>query len=88
MRSGLRGVLAGGLALIVLQVLVTNPNAGRVASLLRVPGQIAVHFLDPSVPAIPDRRPTEGDDGPERLAPTRYPDPSRPPLVTNSTGGD
>ena len=60
MRSGIRGVLAGALTLIALEVVVQTPAAGRVAGLFAVPGQIARRFLDPSIPAIPDLRKKTG----------------------------
>lgn len=56
MRSGIRGVLAGALTLIALEVVVQTPAAGRVAGLFAVPGQIARRFLDPTIPAIPEIR--------------------------------
>jgi hypothetical protein len=99
--AGLRGVVVGALALIVLQVLVTAPNAGRLASLVRVPGDFAVRFLDPTIPAIPQRTEKDDDGGPFGLrrgglggleadpdAPRRrYPDPYRVPVSTTN-GGD
>ncbi len=51
-----RGVLAGMFGLVVLQVLVANPNAyGAVGGIFGVLGNGVRLFLDPTVPAIPDR---------------------------------
>lgn len=49
-------MLAGALCLTALQVVVTSKETSRLAGLLSVPGTIAEHFLNPNVPAIPDRR--------------------------------
>lgn len=59
MRSGVRGVLTGALGLVALQTLVQPGASGRVAGLFGVPARVARRFLDPTIPAIPDRR---GDD--------------------------
>lgn len=56
MRSGLRGVLTGALALVALHTLVQPGASGRVAGLFGVPAQLARRWLDPTVPAIPERR--------------------------------
>ncbi len=56
MRSGLRGVLVGALALVALQTAVQPGASGRLASLFGVPAAVARRFIDPTVPAIPDRR--------------------------------
>lgn len=103
-RSGVRGVLVGALTLIVLQALVSSPNAGKLADLFRVPGNVALRFLDPTIPAIPQR--DTGDEGPDgfrgragglsslKAKPgaegpvRRYPDPFRVPTTTSTGGGD
>jgi hypothetical protein len=51
-----RGIAAGVFGLIVLQVLVANPNAyGAVGGLATGVGKAVHWFLDPNTPAIPDR---------------------------------
>lgn len=52
---GWRGVLGGILALTALEVVVTTPYADRLGAFLTWPAAAARRFLDPSVPAIPDR---------------------------------
>jgi hypothetical protein len=54
--KGWRGVLGGALALVTLQVLVTSNQTSRLAGLFTVPADLAEQFLNPNVPAIPDRR--------------------------------
>lgn len=81
---GLRGVLSGALALVLLQVLVTS-GGGRVAGLFRVPAQIAERFLNPSLPAIPERRAEAQRGGDDRYPDPFTPRPSRPPI---EPGGD
>lgn len=53
---GWRGVLAGALALTALQVLVTSSRTDQIAGLFALPASWAERFLNPNVPAIPDRR--------------------------------
>jgi hypothetical protein len=49
-------IAAGVFSLIVLQVLVANPNAyGAVGGLATGVGNAVRWFLDPNTPAIPDR---------------------------------
>lgn len=83
---GLRGLLSGALALVFLQVVVQPDASGRLAGLLGVPAAIARRFIDPTIPAIPDRRPPDRDQPqPER----RYPDPFTPrPAGAPTQGGD
>lgn len=51
----MRGILAGALALIVLQVLVTNSRAsGAVGGVAAGAGKAVEWFLDANTPAIPD----------------------------------
>lgn len=45
-------LLSGVLALIVLEVLVTAPAAGRVSSLFALPGSWATKLIDPTVPLL------------------------------------
>jgi hypothetical protein len=50
---GWRGLLAGALALAMLQVVTSNPNAsGRVGGLLSGVGDLARRFMSPGVPAF------------------------------------
>lgn len=76
----MRGILAGALALVALHTLVSSGST-RIAPLFRVPGRVAVRFLDPTVPAIPDRRPDDEAGLRAGLGETtgagrrRYPDP-------------
>lgn len=57
--TGLRGVLAGSLALIALHTLVAYRGPSRRLAELAGPQGLAVRlverFLDPTVPGIPDR---------------------------------
>jgi hypothetical protein len=52
----MRGILAGALALIALEVLVSNRTAaGAVGGVFDLVARAARGFLSPDVPAIPDR---------------------------------
>lgn len=86
MRSGIRGVLAGALALIALQVAVQPGASGRIAGLFGVPAAIASRFIDPTLPAIPDLRPAvaSGVAVGNSAKPPGYPNPSTKPKI----GGD
>lgn len=97
MRSGIRGVLAGALALVTLQLLLQPFASNRIGGLAKVPGDIARRFIDPTIPAIPDRR--GGEEGPNLRSPKqaakagqqqdRYPDPfSRTVTPATAPGGD
>ena len=101
MRSGIRGVLAGALALVTMQTLVGTGASQRVSGLFAFPAAVARWVIDPTVPAIPGpakgmgrlpgggqglRGATTGAGGP---AP--YPSPWLPPSTrspTTATGGD
>jgi hypothetical protein len=89
--SGVRGILAGALALIALQVVVQAPASKRVAGLLGVPAAIAARFIDPRIPAIPERKapasatPAEADPwAPPKTTAGLPPN----PVPTSTTGGD
>lgn len=57
----MRGLFAGALALIALEVAVSTPAAaGRVGGLLGGAAALVRHLLDPTVPLIPDH----SGDGP------------------------
>jgi hypothetical protein len=61
-----RSVLAGALALIVLEIVVTSEQAsGRVGGFFAGVAAITNWFLDPGVPGIPDRTsaPTSASPG-------------------------
>ncbi len=91
MRSGIRGLLTGSLVLVALHTLVATGASGRVAGLLRVPGRIAVRFLDPTVPAIPERAAAGGEAPAAQARPStaRYPDPFRTGAPSSTaSGGD
>jgi hypothetical protein len=65
---GLRGLLTGALALIALETLTRNNASKRVSGLFTLPGAWAKRFLDPTVPAIPDRdRAERSGSGPSGL---------------------
>jgi hypothetical protein len=101
---GLRGILAGALALIGLQVLVQEGASSRVSGLFGVPAAIAQRFLNPYIPAIPDRAGTEQREALRAAASSsstgRYPDPWTAPQIgagglpatpvptSNASGGD
>lgn len=52
---GWRGIASGALALVVLSVVVTPAAASRVGGVADFVVTLARHFLDPTVPAIPER---------------------------------
>lgn len=52
---GWRGLLTGALALIVVSVVVTPEGSTRVGGAFDAITGIARRFLDPTVPAIPER---------------------------------
>lgn len=52
MARGWRGVAAGALTLVTLELLVQPSASGRVSSLFGLPGAWAQKFLDPTVPAF------------------------------------
>lgn len=84
---GLRGILAGALALVALQTVVATPAAGRIAGLFGVPAAIAERFISPAVPAIPER------NAKAAAAAEDEPSPWEPPRTTagrptSPTGGD
>jgi hypothetical protein len=58
MRGGhaLRGMVTAWLGLIVLQTVSTQGGSGRVAGAFADANALLKRALDPSVPAIPDRR--------------------------------
>lgn len=56
MRRGFRGVLAGALALIALEVLTQQAAANRVGGLFGEVASGVRRMLAPNIPAIPDRR--------------------------------
>lgn len=51
----LGGLLAGSLALIALEVIVTSGASGAIADLLAWPGQLAAAWMNPAVPLIAQR---------------------------------
>lgn len=92
MRSGIRGVLTGALALVALHTLVAPGASGRIAGLFSVPAAVARRFIDPTIPAIPDRR---GDEPAglsqglgERTPTRRYPNPFQTGAPSTAQGGD
>lgn len=52
----IRGVVAGVLALIALQVITSRGGSKNVTGLFGTAGSMVKRALDPSVPAIPDLR--------------------------------
>lgn len=89
-RSGIRGLAVGALALVALHTLVSTGASARVGGLLRVPGQIARRFLDPTIPAIPERPSTSTPaSGSAPSSTRRYPDPFRTGAPSSTAlGGD
>ena len=90
MGSGVRGILAGALALVALQAVVQAPASRRVAGLLGVPAAVAARFLDPRIPAIPERKaaaatPAEADPWAPPKTTAGLP---QNPVPTSTTGGD
>lgn len=77
-----RPIASGALSLIVLEVLVTSKQTGRVGSLLQLPAAWAQHLIDPHVAAIPDRSGggSPGSTPAPAPAPTVY---SLPPSTSN-----
>jgi hypothetical protein len=49
-----RGIISGSIALIVLQVLLSSPQTGRLAGLFAIPADLARRLIDPDIPAIPN----------------------------------
>jgi hypothetical protein len=76
-----RAVASGGLALVVLQVLVTSKQTGRIGSLFALPATWAQHLIDPSIPAIPDRTLGAGSPGSPPAHSAVY---TLPPSTTNA----
>lgn len=88
---GLRGILAGALALVALQTLVRTSASNRVAGLLGVPAAVAARFIDPRLPAIPERKAPAAAEAPASSDPWAPPKntaglPRNP--VPTTTGGD
>lgn len=53
--SGLRGLAVGVVGLSFLEFVVSNDQAaGRIGGLFTVPGAVLGHWLDPTVPLVPD----------------------------------
>lgn len=53
----MRGFLAGVLGLLFLQAVVASREGpDRAAGLAGLAGELAARFLNPAVPALPDRR--------------------------------
>lgn len=79
MARGWRGVAAGSLALVTLELLVQPSASGRVAGLFGLPGKWAQKFLDPTVPTfhIPGGKSSAPDYGPY----------NKTPQYTNPGGG-
>lgn len=49
------GLISGSIALIGLEVLVTSPQTGRIATLLQLPATWARYLIDPNIPGIPNK---------------------------------
>lgn len=49
----IKSILSGSLALIVLEVIVSSPQTGRLASLFALPATWARWLIDPTIPGIP-----------------------------------
>lgn len=67
-------IASGGLALIVLQVVLSSEHTGRLGDLLQLPGSWAEKLIDPGTPAIPN---VTGSNGVDIGGPV----PSTPPAV-------
>lgn len=94
----LRSILAGALALVALEAVVSTPAAaGRFGSMLTGTGKLVRHLLDPSVPAIPDvtgagtssssYTTSTALDGGDQVD-TRPAAPKQPSHTTSDAGGD
>jgi hypothetical protein len=88
---GLRGVLAGALALIALQTVVQPEASGRVAGIFGLAANMARRFLDPAVPALgaaspaaSSSTPPAGSNPPPTTIPHTIPDTSRQPPASGS----
>lgn len=82
---GMRGVLAGALALVMVQVLVSarGEAADRIAGAPGLLVTAANKLLSPAEPAIAGRpRGSDVDEPPASAAPAPYPSPSTPPTVS------
>jgi len=79
----MRGILAGALALIVLQVLVTNARAtNALGGVATGAGKAVQWFLDPNTPAIPDRTQTASATSPSSSSSSSAPGSSYLPPYT------
>lgn len=65
MARGWRGVAAGALTLVTLELLVQPSASGRVSSLFALPGSWAKKFLDPTVPAFHVSSSSSGSSAPK-----------------------
>lgn len=80
-RGALRGAMSAALGLIALQAVSSKKGSGRISGLLTDVNGLVLRVLDPTVPAIPDRRqPRSGQpatgSAPAATAPTpRLPTP-------------
>ena len=77
-RGALRGALAAWLGLIALHAVGTAGGSGRIAEAFGDVNRLVERVLDPSVPAIPDRRAAAApapapNPAAEALANTRIP---------------
>lgn len=49
-----RALATGSISLIVLQVVLSSPQTGRLGLLFRLPAEWARRLIDPAIPAIPN----------------------------------
>lgn len=83
-----RGMVSAWLGLIVLQTVATK-GSGKVAGLMADANRLVKRALDPSVPAIPDRR-VDGGSSPAAPPPVgaRLPDGSWPSYNVPAPGAN
>lgn len=93
-RGAVRGAVSAWLALTALQAVVSTGGSGRISALLADVNGLVERALDPTVPAIPDRRtqatsstPTDrtygSADAAERQTTPRIPVPAVPGRYRN-----
>jgi hypothetical protein len=82
---GVRGVIAGALALVALQAVVaTRQGPGRVAGLVGNLADVVAAFVDPRRPLLSDRTAEPAPTPQAKPATLRYPDPTRPPTTATA----
>jgi len=89
MATGWKGIGLGALGLLALETLVQEEASTRVGALFAAPGRVARRFLDPTVPAIPDRRSSSSSSASSEpaVATTTAPAPTVPLIPGWPTGG-